>query len=67
MRVLVNAAAFTLALFGLAAVGCDSGSTDPQGPEMGSVQKYLDEHPEEREEATAVSEADEFGAAEAGS
>ena len=66
MRVFFNAAVFTLALLGLSAVGCDGGSTEPQGPELGSVQQYLDEHPEENEESATVSEADEFGAAEAG-
>ena len=66
MRIFFNATVFTLALLGLSAIGCDGGSTEPQAPEMGSVQKYLDEHPEEREESGTVSEADEFGAAQAG-
>ena len=39
----------------------------PQGPEMGSVQAYLDEHPEvlEEEDGEEVSEEEEFAAAEA--
>ena len=36
----------------------------PKGPEMGSVQAYLDEHPEALEDEPIASEDDEFAASE---
>jgi hypothetical protein len=36
----------------------------PQGPEMGSVQAYLDEHPEALEDEPVASEDEEFAATE---
>ena len=43
--------------------GCE-GSTEPKEPEMGAIEAYLQEHPEELEEdlTEAQSEEDEFGA-----
>ena len=43
--------------------GCGGRDMTPQGPEKGSVQAYLDEHPELLEEPEEVSEEDEFAAA----
>lgn len=46
--------------------GCGGDTTQPEGPEMGSVQAYLDEHPEALiDEEGEVSEEEEFAAAEA--
>jgi len=39
--------------------GCSGGST-PRGPEVGSVQSYLDEHPEALEDEPIESEDVEF-------
>ena len=46
--------------------GCGADNTQPEGPELGSVQAYLDEHPEVlTDEDGEVSEEEEFAAAEA--
>ena len=46
--------------------GCGGDNTQPEGPEMGSVQAYLDEHPEAlTDEDGEVSEEEEFAEAEA--
>ncbi len=42
--------------------GCGKDTT-PEGPEMGSIERYLEEHPEAREDAEVASEDEEFGAA----
>ena len=47
--------------------GCGGGNT-PQGPELGALEEYLDEHPEVREEPDEEMdeiEGDEFDSAEA--
>jgi hypothetical protein len=53
-----------IASLSLLACGC-ADSPEPEGPEMGSVQAYLDAHPEEREDTgdDAGSEEEEFDAA----
>ncbi len=66
MRFCLRVSVLFLACLSILTMGCGSDSMDPQGPEMGAVQKYLDEHPEERETAGAVSEEDEFTAAGSG-
>lgn len=45
--------------------GCGE-STQPKGPEVGSIEAYLQEHPEEREDDPNEfgNEADEFSASE---
>jgi hypothetical protein len=44
--------------------GCADSSTGPKAPETGSVQAYLDAHPEALEEEEVVSEEEEFAASE---
>lgn len=44
--------------------GCGAEPDAPQGPEMGSVQAYLDAHPEALEDEEVVSEEEEFAATE---
>lgn len=54
-----------VALLPISLGGCES-STEPKGPEMGAIEAYLQEHPEEREDDPdeAENEAAEFEAGE---
>ena len=53
-----------IASFGLLSCGCGGGNKEPEGPELGSVQAYLEEHPEALIDEEEVSEEDEVAAAE---
>jgi outer membrane murein-binding lipoprotein Lpp len=44
--------------------GCSSSTQQPQAPEEGSVQAYLDAHPEALEDEEVASEEEEFAASE---
>jgi hypothetical protein len=69
MRLIAQPVAFLfcVASLSLFVCGCgDGGGGDmtPEGPELGAVEQYLQDHPEAREDAEVVSEDDEFSAAE---